>query len=158
MVKLVDRSGEWSAAIGKALVAFGAIEHVTVACLRHLPRDKLLKSTKSFRLAQRIDLLLELLEVYPTEPYRQLASLLARARVLAETRNLIAHNPLVLDIYERPDGTIFHEQVIAAMHKDRKVTLAELREFAEESEALASSLYSASSDVFRVHGPQSGLN
>jgi hypothetical protein len=156
LVKLVDWSGDWAAAIGKAFVAFGGIEHVTVACLRQIPRDKLQKSTRAFRLGQRIDLLLEILEAYPAAPYQQLATCLARAKVLAETRNLIAHNPLVLEFYERPDGSIFHQQVIAAMHKDRKVTLEKLQAFADESESLASALYGASSEVFRVHGQSAG--
>jgi hypothetical protein len=151
LVKLVDWSGEWSSAIGKAFVAFGGIEHVTVACLRTLPKDNLQKSTKSFRLGQRIDLLIEILEPYERDAYRSLAKHLARAKDLAETRNLIAHNPLVLEFYERPDGSIFHEQVIAAMHKDKKITLRELQSFAEECEALVTALYAASSEVFRLH-------
>jgi len=156
LAKLVDLNGDWSTAIGRAFVAFGGIEHVTVVCLRQLPRDKLQKSTRAFRLGQRIALLLEILEAYPTPAYQQLASHLERAKALAETRNLIAHNPLVLDIYERPDGTLFHQQVIAAMHKDRKVTLEELRAFADESEELASALYGASLEVIRLHGSRAG--
>jgi hypothetical protein len=156
LVKLEDWSGDWAAAIGKAFVAFGGIEHVTVACLRTLPKDNLQKSTKSFRLGQRIDLLIEILEPYEKEPYKVLSKHLDRAKALAETRNLIAHNPLVLEFYERPDGSIYHEQVIAAMHKDKKVTLQELQAFADECEALVTELYAASSEVFRLHRSKSG--
>ena len=156
MAKLVDLAGEWSAAIGKAFIAFGGIEHVTVACLRQLPRDRLQKSTRSYRLGQRIDLLLEILEAYEAPPYKQLSASLGRAKELAETRNLIAHNPLVLEFYERPDGSYYHQQVIAAMHRDKKITLEQLQAFAEESEALTAALYAASSEVFRLHGTSAG--
>lgn len=151
MVNIVDLKGEWAVAIGKALVAFGSIEHVTVTCLHQIPRDRLQQSTKSFRLAQRIDLLLEILETYQTPPYLRLSDGLKRAKNLAKTRNLIAHNPLFFEVYERPDGTLFHQEVIAAMHKDRKITLEELQDFAEKSETLASKLYRALTEVLRVH-------
>jgi hypothetical protein len=153
---IVDRADDWAAAIGKAFVAFGGIEHVTVVCLREIPRDKLLKATKSFRLVQRIDLLLEILEAYPAQAYRTLAGQLERAKELAETRNLIAHNPLVLEFYERPDGKLFHQQVIAAMHRDRKITLEELQAFADDSMALSAALYDTSSEVFRLRGSPAG--
>ena len=156
MVKLVDWSGEWAAAIGKAFVAFGGIEHVSVACLRSIPRDNLQKSTKSLRLGQRIDLLTKILEGYEEEPYRLLSQHLGRAKVLAETRNLIAHNPLLLEFYERPDGTLYHQEVIAALHRDKKVTLVELKAFADEAEALANALYAASSEVFRLRASLAG--
>lgn len=156
MAKIVDLKGEWASAIGKAFVAFGSIEHVTATCLRQIPRDRLQRSTKLFRLAQRIELLLEMLEAYQAPPYMRLSDGLRRAKQLAKTRNLIAHNPLVFEIYEWLDGTLFHQEVIAAMHKDRKVTLQELQAFAEQSEALASELYSALTEVLRVHGLSTG--
>lgn len=127
-----------------------------MVCLRSIPQGSLQKSTKSFRLSQSIGLLTEILEAYEDEPYRLLSEHLGHAKVLAETRNLIAHNPLLLEFYERPDGSIYHQEVIAAMHRDRKISLAELKAFADEAEVLASALYAASSEVFRLCASRAG--
>lgn len=155
MAKIVDPEGAWAAAIGKAFVAFGAIEHVTVACLREIPRDRIQRSTRSFRLGQRIDLLVELLEAHDGESFKKLAAELIRAKEMAKTRNLIAHNPLVLEVYEWGDGSRFHRQVIASLSSDVRITLEDLTTFARDSEGLASSLYELSSNVFRALAPKS---
>lgn len=154
LAKIVDLQGAWAAAIGKAFVAFGSIEHVTTACLREIPRDCIQRSTKFFRLGQRIDLLVELLEVHDGEEFKQLSAALIRVKYLAKTRNLIAHNPLVLEIYEWRDGSLLHQEVIASMSSDARITLKELTSFANDAEALSSSLYTLSSAVFKVLAPK----
>lgn len=156
MSKLVDLNSEWAAAIGKAFVAFGAIEHVTFICLRELPRDRIQRSIKSFRLGHRISLLLELLEAKDGAPYTNLSAKLARANELAKIRNLIAHNPLVMDVFQLRDGTLFTREFISHIHEDKHITLAEVQEFASEAEALAADLYHCSLEVFREHGKSSG--
>ena len=156
MAKITDLKGEWASAIGKAFVAFGSIEHVTVVCLKELPKDRIQRTTKSFRLGQRIALLVELLEAHDGALYRELSAKLKRAKELAETRNLIAHNPLVMDFFQRQDGSMFTREVIAHLHQDKHITLNELEEFASESETLASDLYRISSAVFQVHRQPAG--
>jgi hypothetical protein len=156
LVQLTDLKGEWAAAIGKAFVAFGSIEHVTVVCLRELPRDRIQRTTRSFRLGQRISLLVELLEGYDGDLYKELSAKLQRAKDLAETRNIIAHNPLVMDFFRRQDGSMFTREVIAHLHQDKHITLEQLQQFASESEALASELYRCSSAVFQAHRQPAG--
>ena len=156
MSKIVDLKSEWAAAIGQAFVAFGSIEHVAVVCLRELPRDWIQRTTKSFRFGQRIALLVELLEAYDGAAYKELSVKLQRAKELAETRNLIAHNPLVMDIFQRRDGSMFSREVIAHMHQDKHITLVELQAFASEAETLASDLYRCSSAVFQAHRQPAG--
>ena len=156
MAKITDLKGEWAAAIGQAFVAFGSIEHVTVVCLRELPRDRIQRTTRSFRLGQRISLLVELLEGYDGAPYKELSTNLLRAKELSETRNLIAHNPLVMDFFRRQDGSMFTREVIAHLHQDKHITLEQLQQFASESETLASELYRCSSAVFQAHRQPAG--
>ena len=146
----MDPNGEWAAAIGQAFVAFGAIEHITVVCLQQIPRDRIQRSTKTLRLGQRIELIVEILEGHDGNVYRELATKLKRAQSLAETRNLIAHNPLVFDFYERQDGTLFHRQVMSAIHKDKDIALPELQQFASDSEQLVAELYQLSTEVFKA--------
>ena len=158
MAKLVDFQGRWAAEIGRAFIAFGSIEHVTVVWLRTIPKDRIERSTQGLKLAPRIDLIVELLEAREGEVFAKLRGKLLRAKELAVTRNLIAHNPLVLEFYERADGTMFHKEVIAAMHKDRVVQFDELVQFATDAETLSSDLYGAASAVFAAIGSKEGEN
>jgi len=141
LVKLVDLNGEWAAAIGRCFVAFGSIEHLAVICLQEIPKDRIQKSVNSFRLGQRIDLILELLEAHPGQPYDELAAKLSRAKEMLATRNLIAHNPLVLGILHA-DGKFIHNESIVSLRKGQhRITLQELQSFSAECEQLASALH-----------------
>lgn len=95
---------------------------------------------------------MELLESHDGTEFRKLSDALKQAKELAPTRNLIAHNPLVLEIYELADGSLFHREVIASLHNERRIALPELRDFAAKADALSSDLYQYSSSVFKVLG------
>ncbi|WP_146187241.1 hypothetical protein [Novimethylophilus kurashikiensis] len=100
-------------------------------------------------MAQRIDLIVELIEYQTEAPFRNLTALLLRAQELAKTRNLIAHNPLVLDIYEHPDGDIQVKENIVSLLKDNyRISLSELEQFSSEAEQLATDLYVCATEVF----------
>lgn len=151
MAKIVDIRGEWASAIGRAFVAFGSIEHVTVVCLREIPKDRIQRSTSSFQLKSRIDLILELLEAHPGTVFEQLGEKLALAKSMVGTRNLIAHNPLMLDYYQHPDGSYTHKENIVSLRKEQhRITLPELQQFAAKSEQLASELYGCMSAVINA--------
>lgn len=153
MAKLVDLSGEWAAAIGKAFVAFGSIEHTTVVCLRQIPKDQFRRFAKGLNLTPRVDLLLEILESYPVPECIELSEKLERVKALAKTRNLIAHNPLVLEFYEDGNGGYAYKEAIAAIHREgHKITLAEVQDFAAKSEQLAGDLIGISMKAFKALG------
>ncbi|MCZ2078447.1 MAG: hypothetical protein LC130_26040 [Bryobacterales bacterium] len=141
MVKLVDLNGQWAAAIGQSFVAFGSIEHLTVICLQEIPKDRIQKSVSSFKLGQRIDLVRELLEAHPGEAFEKLSVKLARAKELLVTRNLIAHNPLVLGILHSDGGFTHKEAIVSLRDGTRRIELRELQAFAKECEQLASELH-----------------
>jgi hypothetical protein len=153
LAKIVDTNGHWAAAIGKGFVAFGGIEHTTVVCLRTILKDSIPKFTKSLKLGQRIDLLLELLEPYQQRECLDLAEKLRSAKDLTQTRNLIAHNPLVFEIYEDGNGGYTFGESIAAIHRvGHKITLAEVQDFADKSEHLAHDLIGVSISAFKALG------
>jgi stage V sporulation protein SpoVS len=149
MVKIVDLDGTWAAAIGRAFVAFGSMEWMTVVCLRDIPVDRIQRSTRSFRLSQRIDLIQELLEVHEGDVFRLLSEKLTAVKALAEKRNFIAHNPLIFEVYASLDGDISHQQVITSIHRGRRMTFPEIQAFAEEAEKLASDLTGAGLEAIR---------
>ncbi|OZY87066.1 hypothetical protein CBP51_08795 [Cellvibrio mixtus] len=148
MVRIVDLKGNWAAAIGKAFVAFGSIEHITVACLREIPSDKIPRTAKSFKLGQRIEFLLELLESHSEASFANLSEKLKEVKELSKMRNLIAHNPLLFEVYKFDNGSLFHREVIAALHSEKRITLSEVEKFASNAETLASELLNASLKAF----------
>ena len=68
---------------------------------------------------------------------------LKRAKALSEYRNVIAHNPLLLDLYiNQATGDMKAERAITAARSDGKsIDLPGLTELAAEAESLASELY-----------------
>ena len=153
MASIVDPKSEWAAAIGKAFVAFGSIEHITVVCLREIPKDSIQRFSKALRLTQRIDLLLELLEPYQQPECLALADKLREAKVLARTRNLIAHNPLVLQMHDDGKGNQIFGSAITAIHKEGHIiSLPEAEEFAAVSEKLAFDIFGVAIKAFKALG------
>ena len=153
LASIVDPKGEWSAAIGAAFVAFGSIEHTTVVCLREIPKDSIGRFSKALRLAARVDLLLELLEPHSQSECVALSEKLREVKVLAKTRNLIAHNPLVLQIHEDGKGNRRFGSAITAIHKEgHLISLPEAQEFATACDKLASELVGVSINAFKALG------
>ena len=153
MASIVDPKGEWAAAIGAAFVAFGSIEHTTVVCLREIPSDSIWRFSKSLNLAPRVDLLLELLEPYQQQECLTLAEKLRQVKGLARTRNLIAHNPLVLQMHEDGQGNRIFGSAITAIHKEgHLISLAETQQFAATCEELAFDLVGISINAFKALG------
>lgn len=155
MVKLVDRNHEWALAIGRAFVAFGSIERLVVAGLHNVPKESIEQSIRSLRLGQRIDLLLELLEGHPGEVFETFSASLKKATKLSTLRNLIAHNPLVLEVYEA-GGDFAVKEVIASMHGQQQMTLGQVQQFAIDAEALSAEMVTAALAVFSLlrHPPR----
>lgn len=153
LARLVDLQGNWAFAIGNAFVAFGSIEHTVVICVRAIPRDKFQRFTNSLKLSQRVELLLDLLEGRSEPECIELSKMLEQVTVLAKTRNLIAHNPLVLQLYEEPNGEYRLTEAISAIHKPgHQISLAAVQAFAAESQELATQLIGASRRCFRALG------
>ncbi len=158
MEKLTDPNNEWAVAVGRSILAFGNIEHVTVACLRNIPRDKIQRSTERLTFAPRTELLIEILEGHSEEEFSKLSQGLKRAKELAQTRNLIAHNPLVLEVFENDSGDFQFNSVIVAMHKEGvTISLVELLAFTEQVELLATELFKSSLSVFALLKARAGV-
>ncbi len=149
---LNDSKSAWAHAIGRAFVAFGSVEYITILCLEKIPKDRIVKSVGSFRLVQRIDLILELLEAYTGEPYEVLCAQLKLAKSMAPTRNLLAHNPLFVEISRNANGTNDVVQSIKSAKDFKKsISLLETQKFAIKTEKLETDLYAAVMNVFPLH-------
>jgi hypothetical protein len=135
---------EWRAVVGKAIVGFGELELVTHQCLAHIPSDKISETSSKLPFARRVDLIIEILEGRAPIPSdaAKFVEMLKRARKLAETRNDIAHNPVMMNVFvHRASGDILVERSIATARGGRIIDLPELTEFADEVEDLAASMW-----------------
>jgi hypothetical protein len=157
---------EWQSLIGKAILRFGDIELISLRCLARIPTDKIAASAARLEFSRRADILIEILEGRPalTESLTALLAGSKRAKVLAKTRNLIAHNPVMLDIYVNPHtDDIYTEHTIASARSGgQALNFEQLREFAAEVEDLSSSMWlhftqatNSSDSLFRTHAPHS---
>ena len=140
----LDVLSEWRSIIGHAIVGFGELELITYKCLVHIPSDKIFETTSRLGFSQRIDLILEILEArMPISGYvSQFIGKLKRAKVLASTRNHIAHNPVMLNMFvHKTSGDVTLERSIATIRGEKFIDLASAKEFAAEVEDLASTMW-----------------
>lgn len=137
------------------MLAFGSIEHITHLCLRNLSRERVGETMLPQGLGLRIDLMREILSAREGAPYKRLDSLLNEAKLQSSDRNLIAHNPLVLDFYADSDDQIFQQAKIrSARKKDHHLTLAALKDRRIRAENLAQALLSAFQEAHAFHFQQ----
>ena len=141
-----DLRGEWAPIVGRFILSFGDIENVTYLALLQLPKDKIFATTSSLSFGKRVDLVLELVDGHP-EIAKNLAKTFAEklknAKKLSETRNVVAHSPLVMQIFQHPkEGWIHREMALAnAKNKEKALSLEDLTQAASEADKLARELY-----------------
>jgi len=153
LTSLVDPDREWANAIGTAFVAFGSIEDTTVLCLRELPSEPIWRFARKLKLTPRINLLLELLEPHKQPECLKLVEALKQIRELAQTRNLLAHNPLILQTHDDGYGNRVFGAALTAIRKEGEiVTLSEAKEFAITCDRMAFELVGASINAFKALG------
>lgn len=136
---------EWRAVVGKAIVSFGELELITHQCLVHIPSDRISATSSKLPFARRVDLIIEILEGRTAKSDASVngfVEMLKRARKLAETRNDIAHNPVMMNMFvHQTSGDVLLERNIATVRGGRVIDLPELKEFAHEVEDLAASMW-----------------
>jgi hypothetical protein len=135
---------EWRSAIGKAIVCFGELELITYQCLAHITSDKISEASARMGFVRRVDLILEILEGRRPvpNPVENFVKLLRRARELASVRNDIAHNPVMLNMFvHSATGDVALEHCIATARGGRTIDLADVKEFADEVEDLAATMW-----------------
>lgn len=135
---------DWIASVGKAMVSFAEIELVTYKCLAHIPSEKIFESSSRLPFARRVDLVVEILEGRSPLPaaVSEFVALLKRAKELATTRNDIAHNPVMMNVFvNKTTGDLLFERSIATARGGRFIDISAAKEFAAEVEDIAASLW-----------------
>lgn len=143
-----DRDRDWQLAVGKAILSFGNIELVIIRCFEliqdhgiapevvygdkfKLKANKLIPKVNTFFADKALK--------------RQFGNKLRAAVALADTRNLIAHNPVMLEVFTNDDESMLKvEHQIRGIRKTNvTMNLEQLKEFADQVESLSSELWLA---------------
>jgi hypothetical protein len=140
-----ERVDEWEALVGKAILRFGEIELISMKCLAFLQIAKISDKIARINFSSRAASIIKLLEARK-ERDNHLNALLEgfkRAKELAKTRNLIAHNPVILDWYVSEDETESSAEhlITTARSGNKPLDLEGLKEFAGEVDDLAANLW-----------------
>ena len=149
---------EWSSSIGRLMMAFGEIEAVTQLFLYKFPRDAIFETTARLNFGVRTRLVADVVENHPdieTKSKTEFVGLLKEARRLSDTRNIIAHSPLMMRYYEHPIEGWQHYEIVLGNVRNREepITKDALKDIVEEVETLARSLW----DSFAKIGEQAGV-
>ena len=150
--KFQNQRKAWGGLVGRFVLAFGDIENVTYLALSQLPRDSIFKSTSTLGFGKRVDLVIEIVRDHPEVSAFTRALFirhLKEAKVLSDTRNTLAHSPLVLSLYRHPEWTHAELGIGTVRNSDKPVTLQVLRSKTREVEALAKKLHRAYSRVYK---------
>lgn len=130
---------DWEQPIGRFVVAFAGLETWMHVFVHAFGSEHLHGETVEFQLAPRIKLLRGLLRTAPISPEALAVAelLLKKLAKLSETRNLIVHNGIMVDIYQRDDGDMFFRHSLrSARSPGKQITLPEIVKKADEAKRL----------------------
>ena len=148
MVRLVDPA-PWIPLIGRFMLAFGYVEAHMNDILRQWYPAKEFDFFVSMPLEARVNLLRAaaegLRERFTDASIDTLQLNLEELQALAKTRNLIAHNPLVLTFFEEDDEVVDVTARIVHARKGKDIDLAELERKTWRAERVADALMQNSS-------------
>lgn len=135
---------KWAPVIGRYMIAFGSIENSINELLRNVIPEGAMKVIAGLQLGQRIKLLREGLSDWKNlsdANQTVIAQNIDEVSSLSQTRNLIAHNPLLLSLFtEEGHERSTHLEHIRSETSRKVITLDELEAVTSRAEALADAL------------------
>lgn len=141
MVSLVDEE-KWAPLVGHFLIAFGSIERVTHDCIRRWLGEILYKHIMNLPLSPLIELAIDLvsLQPYSDTDKAQFIRDLRNAKILVKQRNLLAHSPLQLVLYDDDPNMPLRETIASIKPNGAVVEFEELSEVVDRVKAIVKSL------------------
>lgn len=149
-MSLIQRENEWASEIGNIFLSFGDIEFVTLECLRHFPTEDIYNSTSKLNFKPRVNLIIEIVNSMGISEKlkNEMTDLLNQAFSMSDKRNLIAHNPLALEVYEDSEGNYEFAEIIASLRNEKNtISFDGIKQLAVESSELSEALHSKFMEV-----------
>jgi len=128
MVKLTNLDGKWSEPIGRLMISFAHIEREIVDGLITVAKDPITNHTSKLGFKQRLDLLLDLLNSHSKDNkvIEDLITDLKKIEEISKIRNMVAHNPLVLEVSQAQDEPPIKEYIGHILKNHKRVTFEQL--------------------------------
>ena len=144
MARITDDE-KWAPVIGRLFIAFGSIELTVSEILAAVMSSATFRFFVTQTLEKRISVLKAVLPEsnLPSGDQKVLALNLDDVTRLADTRNLVAHNPLAMSFFDKKaeDGmTLLEEAIISYRDRTSHVKFADLMKHVGEAERLADAL------------------
>lgn len=150
MAKIVDLDHKWATLVGRFLIAFAAMESLTLQTLKEWLKPPVYRHVMNMRFGQRVDLIVDLAQEQdaPADKVEAFVRNLKKAKRLAAKRNAVAHNPLVLCLFDEEHNLT---EAIASDKKEHEIIeFEELEQLALQAEALEEELLE-SKVALRLH-------
>ncbi|WP_303291716.1 hypothetical protein [Marinobacter sp. SS5-14b] len=140
MARIVDLDHKWATLVGRLLIAFAAMEGLTLHCLKEWLKSPVYKHVMNMGFAQRVDLVIDLAREQdsPEDKIEAFVKNLKKAKALAKRRNAVAHNPLVLCLFDEQEE--FIEAIASEKKEDEVIEFEELEQLVSKAEALEQEL------------------
>lgn len=127
---------EWQILVGRFILAFGDIELLTY----RIWRDRFSENPPQRFGARTKRIIAHLDEAAQAD--RALLALLTKARELAKRRNVVAHNPVQVQVFQHTaTGKLYMENAIQCTKTHALIDDLELMELASSAESIVSKLY-----------------
>lgn len=128
--------------VGRAILDFGRIEFCSLQAAEILPHETILKTAANLPLTARLDLLIEIFQGRRKkgEAVNRFIALLQICKKLTKTRNIIAHNPLLVEMSFPKGGCHQIPKICKYLDREKKVTQEQLIKFCEDTASLADEL------------------
>ena len=149
----------WACQVGKFLLFFAEIENSTYFALKYLPSDDIFEPISKLRFSSRVDLIKRLINAetkIPETLANKTIGLLNKAKQLSEKRNIIAHSPLGMKIFEHPfQGWRYVDETFLAnlRNAEKAISFDELLYLASTAEQLSKNLSENINRIIDIKSP-----
>jgi hypothetical protein len=128
---------EWESLVGKFILSFAAIEHNSYQIMYMLLKDSIFDDLKDLGLQKRLEISLKLVEetdVLDHEWKERFTTNLKKAKSNIVHRNLIAHNPMFVDMFhcETTDGFKIIPKIMSVKKQSKFILLDDLKKLVDD--------------------------
>lgn len=134
---------KWSEHLGRGILACCHLEYLTYQLLVQLPAEPI-ANLYELDFCYRAQKAIKIVKSHSMDSDKrdELIQLLEEVIELSKTRNLIIHNPLMLNIYENEEGQLIRMLEISKhWEPDQKIDLPGLQRFADRADLISKRLF-----------------
>jgi len=137
MGRVSDPERKWAIEVGRFVLAFGEVEHLTIALMGCLPGCTVPKTAPELQLSTRFKMLEEVLKRCPDPAAPATLASMRKVSSLNGDRNVVAHNSVWFTLYRSKSGVGIEEHIVSARDQRKRLNYSEMVKLADRAEAHA---------------------